>query len=359
MCLLTAAPGFTGQRVRGSFNRVVALAASMNKGTGCEAGILGPFFGLDAKMEELAFHQPVLLREAVEHLAVRPGGVCVDATVGEGGHTSSVLQASAPLGVVLGVDRDPRSLLRAQERLKEFGDRFIGIQGNYADAVQMVRSRGFNKVDGFLLDLGFSSRQVDAEGYGFSFQRDEPLDMRYDPVGQSMTAAEIVNSHSEEELARLFFEYGEEPRARAAARAIVQGRPINTTGELAALVAQVIHLGRGRRVNPATRVFQALRIAVNDELTNVGSGLAAAIELLNEGGRLAVISYHSLEDRLVKNTLVDEATGCICPLELPVCVCEHQPTLRIINRRIIRPAAEEVAANPRSRSARMRVAERI
>jgi len=310
-------------------------------------------------MEDLAFHQPVLLREAVEHLAVRPGGGYVDATVGEGGHASSVLQASAPLGVVLGVDRDPRSLLRAKERLKEFGDRFIGIQGNYADAVQMVRSRGFNKVDGFLLDLGFSSRQVNAEGYGFSFQRDEPLDMRYDPLSQSMTAADIVNSHSEEELARLFFEYGEEPRARAAARAIVQGRPIDTTGELAALVAKVIHPGRGRRVNPATRVFQALRIAVNDELTNVGSGLAAAIELLNEGGRLAVISYHSLEDRLVKNTLVDEATGCVCSPELPVCVCEHQPALRIINRRIIRPVAEEVAANPRSRSARMRVAERI
>ena len=310
-------------------------------------------------MEDLAFHQPVLLREAVEHLAVRPGGGYVDATVGEGRHASSVLQASAPLGVVLGVDRDPRALLRAKERLKEFGDRFIGIQGNYADAVQMVRSRGFNKVDGFLLDLGFSSRQVNAEGYGFSFQRDEPLDMRYDPMSQSMTAADIVNSHSEEELARLFFEYGEEPRARAAARAIVQGRPIDTTGELAALVAKVIHPGRGRRVNPATRVFQALRIAVNDELTNVGSGLAAAIELLNEGGRLAVISYHSLEDRLVKNTLVDEATGCVCSPELPVCVCEHQPALRIINRRIIRPVAEEVAANPRSRSARMRVAERI
>ncbi|MDA0733256.1 MAG: 16S rRNA (cytosine(1402)-N(4))-methyltransferase RsmH [Chloroflexi bacterium] len=310
-------------------------------------------------MEELAFHQPVLLRETVEHLAVRPGGVYVDATVGEGGHASSVLQASAPQGVVLGVDRDPRSLSRAQQRLEEFGERFIGIQGNYADAVQMVQSRGFNKVNGFLLDLGFSSRQVDAEGYGFSFQRDEPLDMRYDPVGQAVTAADMVNTYSEEELVRLLFEYGEESRARAVARAIVRERPINTTGELSALVAQVIHPGKGRRVNPATRVFQALRIAVNDELTNVESGLAAAIELLNEGGRLAVISYHSLEDRLVKNTLVLEATGCICPLELPVCVCEHQPTLRIVNRRIIRPAAEEVSANPRSRSARMRVAERI
>ncbi|HEU0020368.1 MAG TPA: 16S rRNA (cytosine(1402)-N(4))-methyltransferase RsmH [Dehalococcoidia bacterium] len=310
-------------------------------------------------MEELAFHQPVLLRETVEHLAVRPGGVYVDATVGEGGHASSVLRASAPRGVVLGVDRDPRSLSRAQQRLKEFGDRFIGIPGNYADAAQMVRSRGFDRVDGFLLDLGFSSRQVEVAGYGFSFQRDEPLDMRYDPEGQSLTAADIVNSYGESELGRIFFEYGEETRARAVARAIVRARPINTTGELSALVAGVIRPGRGRRVNPATRVFQALRIEVNDELTNLGSGLAAAVELLDEGGRLVVISYHSLEDRLVKNRLAHEAAGCICPPELPVCVCGHQPALRIVNRRILRPSAEEVSANPRSRSARMRVAERI
>jgi 16S rRNA (cytosine1402-N4)-methyltransferase len=243
--------------------------------------------------------------------------------------------------------------------LTEFGNRFIGIRGNYADAAQLVPSRGFDQVDGFLLDLGFASRQVDAEGYGFSFQRDEPLDMRYDPESQSRTAADIINSAAESELVGIFFKYGEEPRARAVARAVVRERPINTTGELSALVAGVIRPGPGRRVNPATRVFQALRIAVNDELTNVGSGLAAAITLLVKGGRLLVISYHSLEDRLVKNRLAHEAAPCICPPELPVCACDHQPTLRIINRRIIRPSAEEVSTNPRSRSARLRIAERI
>ena len=310
-------------------------------------------------MDQLAFHQPVLLREAVEQLVVRPGGVYVDATVGEGGHASAVLTASAPLGVVLGIDRDPRSLSRAQQRLVEFGHRFIGVQGNYADVAQVAQANGINEVNGILLDLGFSSRQVDTEGYGFSFQRDEPLDMRYDPVNQSLTAADIVNTYSEAELGKLFFEYGEEPRARAVARGIVRGRPVNTTGELAALVARVIHPTRGRRVNPATRVFQALRIAVNDELANVKAGLQAAVELLASGGRLVVISYHSLEDRLVKNTLSEAAAGCICPPELPQCVCQHQPSVRLINRRIIRPSAEEVAANPRSRSAKMRVAEKL
>ena len=310
-------------------------------------------------MDQLAFHQPVLLREAVEHLVVRPGGVYVDATVGEGGHASAVLAASAPLGVVLGIDRDPRSLSRAQQRLEDFGHRFIGVPGNYADVVQVAQANGITDVNGFLLDLGFSSRQVDAPGYGFSFQRDEPLDMRYDPVNQSLTAADILNTYSEENLAKLFFEYGEEPRARAVARDVVRGRPVNTTGELSELVARVIRPTRGRRVNPATRVFQALRIAVNDELANLQAGLQAAIELLVSGGRLVVISYHSLEDRLVKNTLNRAAAKCICPPEVPECVCQHQPSLRLINRRIIRPSAEEVEANPRSRSAKMRVAEKL
>ena len=310
-------------------------------------------------MEELAYHQPALLREAVEQLAVRPGGVYVDATVGEGGHAASVLQASAPSGVVAGIDRDPRSLARAENRLAEFGERFIGIRGNYADAVFLVQGRGIDRVDGFLLDLGFSSRQVDAPGYGLSFQRDEPLDMRYDPEGQSLTAADIVNNYSEEELARLLAEYGEEPRARALARAMVRARPVTQTGELASLVGRIVPARRNRRVNPATRVFQALRIAVNDELAHLGRGLSAALQLLDAGGRLVVISYHSLEDRLVKNTLAQESARCICPPELPVCQCSHQPTLRLINRRIIRPTAEETEANPRSRSARMRVAERI
>ncbi len=351
-----------GQRVRCSFNGMVSLAAATN-----ECGVrevvqvdrAGLPEGFNALMEELAYHQPVLLRETVERLGVRPEGVYVDATVGEGGHASAVLVASAPSGVVLGVDRDPRSLSRAETRLREYGGRFIGIQGNYADAVSLVGSQGFDRVDGFLLDLGFSSRQVDAEGYGMSFQRDEPLDMRYDTDHQTLTAADIVNQHSEQDLARVIAEYGEEPRARGLARAIVRARPITHTAELAAVVARTAPPRRVRRVHPATRVFQALRIAVNDELAHLSRGLEAAESLLAAGGRLVVISYHSLEDRLVKNRLARQAARCICPPELPVCQCDHEPTLRLINRRIIRPSAAETGANPRSRSARMRVAERI
>lgn len=311
-------------------------------------------------MKEVSFHQPVLLRETVEQLAVRSDGVYVDATVGEGGHASSLLQASAPRGVVLGIDRDPRSLARARQRLDEYRERFILVLGSYADMVELARDSGVTQADGVLLDLGFSSWQVQASGYGFSFQQDEPLDMRFDPQEQTLTAERIVNTYSQEELSQLLFQYGEEPRARSVARAIVRSRPINTTRELAALIARTAGAGRqGRRIHPATRAFQALRIAVNDELSHLETGLLASIQLLAPAGRLVVISYHSLEDRLVKNTLAREARGCICPPELPQCVCQRQPTLRIINRRVIRPGDEEVAANPRSRSARMRVAERI
>ena len=305
------------------------------------------------------FHQPVLLAETLERLLARPGGVYVDATVGEGGHASALLQASTPGGRVLGIDRDPRSLARAVDRLEQFGARFIPAQGNYTQMVAMANQEGLDRVDGILMDLGLSSRHLDAPGYGFSFQTDEPLDMRYDPSGP-LSADDIVNAYSEEDLANVIFRYGEEPRSRRIARAIVRSRPINSTGQLASLLAATLGPGsrKGRRVHPATRTFQALRIEVNDELAGVESGLTAAIELLAPSGRLAVISYHSLEDRIVKTALQRESTGCICPPGLPVCVCEHEPTLNLINRRIIRPSEEEVAGNPRSRSARMRVAER-
>jgi 16S rRNA (cytosine1402-N4)-methyltransferase len=314
--------------------------------------------GAAADMEEVPLHQPVMPRETVEQLVVGAGGVYVDATVGEGGHSLCLLQASAPAGLVLGIDRDPRSLARARRRLSSYGPRFIPSQGNYAQMVQLAREQGIHQVDGVLMDLGMSSWQLEASGGGFSFQRNEPLDMRFDPAGQTLTAAQIVNTYPEAELSRLLFQFGEEPRARAIARAIVRHRPINTTSELAQLVAGALRLGR-RRIHPATRTFQALRIVVNQELVSLEAGLKAAIELIRPGGRLVVISYHSLEDRLVKNTLAREATGCICPPELPVCVCQHQPTLRLINRRVIRPEKEEMAANPRSRSARMRVAQRL
>ena len=307
-------------------------------------------------------HQPVLLQEAMEQLAVRSGCVYVDATAGEGGHSLALLQASTPSGSVLGIDRDPRSLARAERRLSQFGGRFIPAQGTYADMDQLARRAGIAQVDGVLLDLGLSSWQLEAAGAGFSFQRDEPLDMRFDPNNSQPNAAELLNKLSENELAQLLFRFGEEPRARAIARAVVQARagsPIGTTAQLVKLLGTIPGLARSRRTHPATRTFQALRIAVNDELTNLEAGMKAAIGLLQPKGRLVVISYHSLEDRLVKQTLTYQAASCVCPIEIPVCVCNHQATVRIINRRIIRPAPAEVAANPRSRTARMRVAEKL
>ena len=311
------------------------------------------------------FHLPVLPSEVVGQLGVRPDGWYVDGTVGDGGHALSLLRASAPQGSVLGIDLDPRSLVRAAERLASFGPRFTPAPGSYADMAALARNHWGDtaRADGILLDLGISSRQVDAAGFGFSFQRDEPLDMRFNPDADIPTAADIVNTWPEGELRRILREYGEERRAGAIARALMRRRPVNTTGQLAGLVTSVIGTGAGtgggrRRINPATRTFQALRIAVNDELNVLGAGLEAAIELLAPGGRLAVISYHSLEDRLVKNTLARQSAQCVCPPELPVCVCRRQPALRLVNRRVIRPGAEEVAANPRSRSARLRVAQR-
>ena len=307
-------------------------------------------------------HQPVLLREALEQLAVRSGWVCVDATAGEGGHSMALLQASAPSGRVLGIDWDPRSLARAERRLNQFGDRFIPAQGTYVDLGQLAQEANIAGVDGVLLDLGLSSWQLEAGGAGFSFQRDEPLDMRFDPNGTGPDAAELVDKLSEDELGKLLFQYGEEPRAKTIARALVQARqanPIRTTGQLVKLLETIPGLGRGRRTHPATRTFQALRMAVNDELTNLEAGIKAAVELLKPEGRLVVISYHSLEDRLVKQTLAYLAAGCVCPAQIPVCVCSHQATVRITNRRIIRPTPAEVETNPRSRSARMRVAEKL
>ncbi|HLF04279.1 MAG TPA: 16S rRNA (cytosine(1402)-N(4))-methyltransferase RsmH [Dehalococcoidia bacterium] len=325
---------------------------------GAKGRLAAPAAGLGGGMMNRAFHQPVLRQEVLEHLAIGPEGLWVDATVGEGGHALAILEASAG-GRVLGIDRDPRGLAQAAQRLRSYGDRFIPVQGSYAQMVELAKAQGIAQADGVLLDLGISSRQVDTPGYGLSFQRDEPLDMRFDPAGQTATAAHIVNTYGEDELRQLLFQYGEEPQARAIARALVRRRPIYTTGELAKLVAAVTGPRRGRRIHPATRTFQALRLAVNEELAHLEAGLKAAIGLLAPGGRLVVISYHSLEDRLVKTTLAREAARCVCPPGLPVCVCGHQPTLRLVSRRAIRPTAEEVRDNPRSRSARLRAAQRL
>jgi len=303
------------------------------------------------------FHRPVLLQETVRHLAVRPGGVYIDCTVGEGGHASTTLHAAMPGGRLLGIDMDPHSLERARHRLQQYQGHFTLVKGNYARVEELAHTLGFPEVDGILLDLGLSSLQLGSPGRGFSLQRDEPLDMRFDPE-TTLTAADIVNSYSFEELTRVLSSYGEEARARSIARAIAQRRPLRTTRELADLVSEISG-GRRGRIHPATRTFQALRIEVNSELDNLSAGLQQAITILRPGGMLVVISYHSLEDRIVKETISREAKVCICPPRVPVCTCGHIPTLRVISKKVITPSPEEVRENPRSRSARMRVAEHL
>ncbi|MCH8989645.1 MAG: 16S rRNA (cytosine(1402)-N(4))-methyltransferase RsmH [Chloroflexi bacterium] len=303
-------------------------------------------------------HRPVLLTETVHQLALQEGGTYLDGTTGEGGHSEAILQSEPPVKAVLAIDRDPRSLEAAQSRLAGFGGRFLPAPGNYADMAGLAAERGITGVDGVLLDLGFSSRQIESPGYGMSFQIDGPLDMRYDPLGD-LTAEEIVNTYDERELGQLIRRYGEEPRGMSIARAIIKGRPVATTGQLASIIGAVLGRRPGQRINPATKTFQALRIAVNDELSNVERGLDAAVGLLVPGGRLVVISYHSLEDRTVKVFFNREAATCVCPPSLPVCVCGQTPRLKIINRRVIKPSSEEVQSNPRSRSAKLRAVQRI
>ncbi len=303
-------------------------------------------------------HEPVMLAEVVEALAVRPGGRYVDATVGLGGHAEAVLVAASPGGSLLGIDRDPDALEVARKRLERFGEAVVLVEGDFADLEVLAREAGFENVDGILLDLGVSSLQLDAPGRGFSFQRDEPLDMRMAPSSPE-TAADIVNTYGEEELASIIREYGEERRARAIARAIVARRPIHTTRQLVDAIEQAVGRGRERQIHPATLTFQALRIAVNRELDSLVAALPQAHGLLDRAGaRLVVISFHSLEDREVKNYLRRESTDCICPPRTPICICGHVATLRLVGR-LRRPSDAEVAANPRARSARMRVAETI
>lgn len=300
-------------------------------------------------------HEPVLLEEVLAALAPRPGRRYIDGTVGSGGHARAVLDRSAPDGRLLGIDLDPFAVAQARRALTEYGDRLVLLQGNFAWIGEIARQHNFAPVDGILLDLGLSSLQLEAPERGFSFQADGPLDMRFDPR-HGPSAADLVNGLPESELADIIYRYGEERRARRIARAIVEARPLRTTGELAHLVSRVVKRSRG--IHPATRTFQALRIAVNRELENLERALPAAVDLLAAGGILAVISFHSLEDRIVKRFFVEQAAGCVCPPELPVCTCGRVPRLRILTRKPIRPNAAEVERNPRSRSARLRVARR-
>lgn len=307
-------------------------------------------------------HLSVLPREVLSLLQPQPGERFVDGTLGGGGHAGLILEAIGPNGKLLGLDRDPEALQAAGRRLATFGDRVILRQGNFSEAARFVAELGWQGVDGMLLDLGVSSHQLDTGRRGFSFQTEAPLDMRMDPEAD-MTAETAVNTLPEDELARIFREYGEERFARRIARRIVQVRarqPLKTTLELAELVRDAVPGGHvPARIHPATRVFQALRIFVNDELDSLRNGLQQGLDLLRSGGRLAVISFHSLEDRIVKQTFRREAHPCICPPSLPICSCGRQPRIELLTRKGVRAGEAEVADNPRARSAVLRAVRRF
>lgn len=325
-------------------------------------------------------HFSVLEHEVLRFLAPHPGALYIDATAGGGGHSFALLRESTamhalsvagsflengepvgnlgaiPDGRVLSLDADPAAVELVRRRLKSFGERSTVAHSNFRHLAIVARQHGFSVVDGVLLDLGLSSDQLENAGKGFAMLTRGPLDMRFDP-SQSLTAADLVNSTNEEELANLIYRYGEDRLSRRIARAIVRARPLNSTAELADVIARAV--GRREKIHPATRTFQALRIAVNDELGALAEALPQAAALLRPGGRLAVIAFHSLEDRIVKQFMQREATDCLCPPEVMVCQCGHKATLKIVTRKPVQAGQAELDQNPRSRSAKLRVAERL
>lgn len=310
--------------------------------------------------EQASGHLPVLYDEVMALLQPVAGGRYIDGTLGAGGHAGGLLAASAPDGRLLGFDRDPAAIAFAAARLAAFGERAVLVNAGFGEMGTIAPARGFDAVDGILLDLGLSSRQLDDAARGFSFLREGPLDMRFDPRhGES--AADLINNRSADELADIFWRYGEEEKSRRIARLIVANRPLQTTTELAELIASDIRRpsGPAGARHPATKVFQALRIAVNDELGQVERGLNAAVNLLRPGGRLAVISFHSLEDRLVKTFFREMSRECTCPPGRPICDCGAKPVLQLVTRKAVKASETEIATNPRSRSARLRVAARV
>jgi 16S rRNA (cytosine1402-N4)-methyltransferase len=307
-------------------------------------------------------HETVLLEETVDAVRPHSGGKYIDCTLGGAGHSRLLLEKSAPAGKLLAFDQDPKALANARMILAPFGDRVELVHSNFRRVQQVVERTGFHPVDGVIFDLGVSSPQFDEAERGFSYRFDAPLDMRMDTSSDGMTAADLVNEADEEELARIFFEYGEEKFSRRIAKAIVKTRShhrIESTQELAELIKEAIPAAARRTgPHPARRTFQALRIAVNDELGALKEALEGAFSILKPGGRLAVITFHSLEDRIVKHMFMDWAKGCICPPEFPVCQCHREPEGILVTRKPILPTDAEVEANPRARSAKLRVIEK-
>ena len=307
-------------------------------------------------------HRPVLLRETIGFLAPERGGLFVDGTVGLGGHSEAILKASTETRVI-GIDLDSESLRFATERLAEFGDRFRPVHANFRDIARVLAEAGEHDVSGVLIDLGVSSLQLDSPARGFSFRFDAPLDMRLDAEGDGETAADLLLRLSEEEIARIIFEYGEERRSRRIARRIVerreQGQPIETTKDLADVVAKAVGYNKAQRIHPATRTFQALRIAVNQELDGLDRFVETAVDLLQPDGRFVAISFHSLEDRIIKREFRRLAGYCQCSSRLPVCSCGARRAVEIMTRRPVTADAIEVNENPRARSAKLRACRKL
>ena len=306
-------------------------------------------------------HISVLLQECIEGLDIKPNGIYVDGTLGGAGHSSQIVKHLTS-GRLIGIDRDTNALKAAGERLAPYGDRVTLVHSNFCEMAQALQDLGISGVDGILLDLGVSSPQLDDAQRGFSYMADAPLDMRMNPQ-DSLSAYDVVNTWSQEELKRILFDYGEERYAPRIAGAICkyrENKPIETTLELVDVIRSAMPAQALReKQHPAKRSFQAIRIAVNDELSSVEKAMEAAIPLLNPGGRLAVITFHSLEDRIVKNAMAAGAKGCTCPPEFPVCVCGKKPLVKLITRKPITATQEELEVNPRSRSAKLRVCEKL
>lgn len=307
----------------------------------------------------MILHAPVLLKEVVQYLNPQPNENFVDCTVGSGGHSLAILEKTAPNGKLLGIDWDKDAIERTAERFHQFGNRTILVNDNYVHIKSIVIEKKFKNIRGIVIDLGFSLDQIQTSGRGFTFQRDEPLDMRYS-LENTLTAAKILNSYSETQLIKIFRDYGEERQSMKIARKIIEARaqqPILRTFQLVQLLMEFKN--PRKKIHPATQIFQALRIAVNDELHNVITVLADLVDVLDVNGRLAVITFHSTEDRIVKQFFQKEAKNCLCPPEVPICNCGHLAKIKIITKKPITPSEREIEENFHSRSAKLRVVEKI
>ncbi len=304
-------------------------------------------------------HIPVLLKETIEYLKPVYGGIYVDGTLGGGGHSLEILKRIGPEGKLIGIDRDPTAIKTTSEKLKDFKDAFIPVHGNNADVIDLLDEMNIDHIDGMIMDLGVSSHQFDETDRGFTYREDVRLDMRMD-TSQDFSAYDLVNSYSVEDLSRIFWTYGEERWAKRIAEFVVKNRPVETTGQLVEIIkAAVPASARQGGPHPARRVFQAIRIEVNNELASLEKAIENAIRLLKPNGRLCIISFHSLEDRIVKQSFKRESNPCTCPKDLPVCICGKRPQIKILTRRPVIPSLEEIEVNPRSRSAKLRACKKL